>query len=108
MAPLLLEPIGPFIIITVYFLPAVVANRGQAEHEISIFWVNLLLGWTMLGWLAVLLWTVAETKPRAIPESWLPYYFRQRSTSARVRHRSVTQLMKHNRVQFRRGEIEGA
>ena len=44
MAPLLLEPIGPFIIITVYFLPAVVANRGQAEHEISFFGLTYCWG----------------------------------------------------------------
>ena len=58
MALLLLEFIAPFIIIPVYFLPSVVANRKQAEHEVSIFWVYLLLGWSVLGWLAVLLWTV--------------------------------------------------
>ncbi len=105
---LFLELIAPLVVIPVYFLPAVIANRRQAEHEVSIFWVNLLLGWTVLGWLAVLFWTVAETKPHAIPESWLNPFFRQRSVSTRMRHRSVTQLMKHDRVQFRRGEVDGS
>ena len=56
--------------IAIYFLPAIVANRRKATHEISIFWVNFFLGWTVLGWFAVLIWTVAETDPEAIPEKW--------------------------------------
>lgn len=54
----------------IYFLPAIVANRRKATHEISIFWVNLFLGWSVLGWFAVLIWSVAETNPEPIPEKW--------------------------------------
>jgi len=68
----LIEPSLSFIVIalgmTAYFLPVIVANRCKAKHEISIFWVNLFLGWTVLGWFAVLVWTVAETAPEPIPE----------------------------------------
>ena len=103
---LLLEIIAPLIVIPVYFVPAVVANRRKAEHEVSIFWVNLLLGWTVLGWLAVLFWTVAETKPRAVPKSWLNRFSRPHSVSTPPRHRSVTHLMLHDRVQFRRDEVD--
>jgi hypothetical protein len=67
--------VGPHLIniiicAAIYFLPAIVANTRKAPHEISIFWVNFLLGWTVLGWFAVLIWTVAETDPQVIPESW--------------------------------------
>ena len=69
-----MEPLLDFVIILVgiaiYFLPAIVANRRKAKHEISIFWVNFFLGWTVLGWFAVLVWTVAETDPGLIPEKW--------------------------------------
>jgi len=68
----LIEPALSFFLIAlgiaVYFLPAIVANRRKAKHEISIFWVNFFLGWTVLGWFAVLVWTVAETDPDLIPE----------------------------------------
>jgi hypothetical protein len=53
-----------------YFLPAIVANRLKATHEISIFWVNFFLGWTVLGWCAVMIWTMAETDPEVIPKKW--------------------------------------
>ena len=52
----------------IYFLPAIVANRRKAKHEISIFWANFFLGWTVLGWFALLVWTVTETDPELIPE----------------------------------------
>jgi hypothetical protein len=59
-----------FLATAIYFLPAIIAKQRKATHEINIFWVNLLLGWTVLGWFAVLIWTVAETDPKAIPERW--------------------------------------
>jgi hypothetical protein len=31
----------------------------------GIFWVNLLFGWTVLGWIAALIWAVME-KPTPI------------------------------------------
>jgi len=64
------QALTTFLGIAIYFLPAIVANRRRATHEISIFWVNFFSGWTVLGWFAVLIWAVAETDPQAIPESW--------------------------------------
>jgi hypothetical protein len=58
-------------VIAVYFFPAILANRRQARHEVGIFWINLFLGWTVLGWFAVLIWSLAETDPRVIPQRLL-------------------------------------
>ena len=66
----LLSALITFLGTAIYFLPAIIAKQRKATHEINIFWVNLLLGWTVLGWFAVLIWTVAETDPQAIPERW--------------------------------------
>jgi hypothetical protein len=67
---LLFSSVIIFVGMAIYFLPAIIANRRKARHEISIFWVNFFLGWTVLGWLAALGWTVAETDPELIPEKW--------------------------------------
>ncbi|QDH14303.1 superinfection immunity protein [Formicincola oecophyllae] len=37
-----------------YFLPTWLAGVVRARHGLVIFLVNLLLGWTGLGWLAAL------------------------------------------------------
>lgn len=37
-----------------YMIPwAVAATRGKSNHW-TIFWVNLLLGWTIVGWLVAI------------------------------------------------------
>ena len=40
-----------------YMLPwAIAAVRGN-RNAWSVFWVNLLLGWTVIGWLITLIWS---------------------------------------------------
>lgn len=41
-----------------YLLPTLVAmQRGHAQSA-AIFALNLLLGWTVLGWVAALVWSL--------------------------------------------------
>jgi hypothetical protein len=39
----------------IYFLPSIIAALGNHSSLRTIFMVNLLLGWSGLGWLIVLL-----------------------------------------------------
>jgi hypothetical protein len=43
-----------------YFTPAMIALRRMKQEAAKIFLVNLLLGWTITGWLAVLSWSTAS------------------------------------------------
>src|SRR5262245_29005820 len=52
------------ILLFVYFLPAVVANARDHHNSLAIFFLNLLLGWTVLGWIAALIWALTATYPR--------------------------------------------
>lgn len=46
-----------------YFLPTFVASNRKHVNGTSIFLVNLLLGWTFLGWVVALVWaSSANTK----------------------------------------------
>ncbi len=50
----------------VYFLPAVLAASKTHAHGLELFLVNLLLGWTLVGWFACLVWAASapgEVKP---------------------------------------------
>lgn len=38
-----------------YFLPFLIANHRGRDSQLMIFLLNLLLGWTVLGWLVVLI-----------------------------------------------------
>jgi hypothetical protein len=41
-----------------YFLPTLIAFLRQHKNKLAIFLLNLLLGWTALGWVASLVWSV--------------------------------------------------
>ena len=49
-----------------YMLPwAIAAVRGTANSW-SVFWVNLLLGWTVVGWIVALVMAIREHRIVAI------------------------------------------
>lgn len=43
-----------------YFLPTVVAKRREHPQQDAILLLNLLLGWTILGWIAALIWSATS------------------------------------------------
>ena len=43
-----------------YFLPTVIATACGVRRLASIFAVNLVVGWTVVGWVATLLWVLSE------------------------------------------------
>ena len=45
-----------FIAFAIYFLPLIVAHIRQHNNIIAIAILNIVLGWTFIGWLAALLW----------------------------------------------------
>lgn len=60
---------GSFIFLVVaamaYFFPYVVAKSRLHRNSLPIFWLNLLAGWTGVGWLASFIWSLtADTKRR--------------------------------------------
>lgn len=47
------------LILAVYFLPSIIAGRRQHTSVAGIFVVNFFLGWTFLGWVGALAWSVS-------------------------------------------------
>ena len=62
------------LIIVVYFVPALVAKQRDTENVEAIFLVNLVFGWTVLGWIAGLIWAIVEEVKvkSAIDSSYAP------------------------------------
>jgi hypothetical protein len=50
----------------IYFLPAFVAGRNHKRSD-SIFLLNLLLGWTFIGWVVALIWAFARDDEKKNP-----------------------------------------
>ena len=53
-----LDMIAITSIFAVYFLPSFIAFSRDHKNKIAIFLLNLLLGWTVLGWVGSLVWSV--------------------------------------------------
>ena len=47
-----------FIALVLYIMPTVIAYLRKHRNIWPIFILNLFLGWTFLGWLASLLWSL--------------------------------------------------
>ena len=51
------------IIVGSYFVPTLVALKKHKRNVNAIAAVNILLGWTFLGWVVALVWTLTEDQP---------------------------------------------
>lgn len=54
-------------LIALYLLPGIVASRRKKANRQAIWVVTILLGWTVIGWIAALIWAflVEEKDQRA-------------------------------------------
>lgn len=53
------------LLLLLYFMPAAVAHSRKHNNYVSIFLVNLMLGWTVVGWAIALIWAHSDnTKDR--------------------------------------------
>ena len=46
-----------------YFLPTIVAFARSKRDLLSIFLLNLFLGWTLIGWIVALVWAAKVDAP---------------------------------------------
>lgn len=46
------------LVLLVYFVPTLVAARRGHRNALAVFLLNFFLGWTLLGWVAALVWAV--------------------------------------------------
>jgi hypothetical protein len=49
-----------------YFLPSIVAAARSKRDLVSIFVLNLLLGWTAIGWVIALVWALKTDVPLTV------------------------------------------
>ena len=52
--------IGLAIFFGIYFAPALVAGHLKHRQFTGILLLNMLLGWTFIGWVAALIWAVLK------------------------------------------------
>jgi hypothetical protein len=59
------------VFVGVYVLPAILASKRRHRHRRTILVINLLLGWTTIGWVVAMVWgLIGHVEP--LPPSALP------------------------------------
>lgn len=43
-----------------YFLPTMVAAHNDKRNSAAIFMLNIFAGWTIVGWIGALVWSVCR------------------------------------------------
>lgn len=54
-----------FVSLAVYFLPALVASTRLHPNSKPIMLLNVFLGWTLIGWVGALVWSVSKIDSQA-------------------------------------------
>lgn len=50
------------LILVIYFMPSIIAFQSKKSNTKAIVVLNLLLGWTILGWVGALIWALVKEK----------------------------------------------
>lgn len=48
-------------VVGIYFVPTIVANMQKHKNVVAIAALNLLLGWTVIGWVGALVWALIDS-----------------------------------------------
>lgn len=54
-----------FVVVVIYFFPTFIARSRKHHNTVSIFVLNLLLGWSVIGWAVALAWAFSNP-PRVV------------------------------------------
>lgn len=52
-----------------YLLPTAIAYQRRHTNTLAIFLLDFFLGWTLLGWVAALVWSALKQPPTVVIQS---------------------------------------
>jgi ABC-type transport system involved in cytochrome c biogenesis permease component len=58
------DVIGLTVVVLLWFIPSLFAFGRHHRNRWAILALNLLLGWTVLGWIGALLWSFSRPSPK--------------------------------------------
>ena len=50
------------ILAIIYFIPTVISIIKKHTYKLYIICINIILGWTLIGWLVCLIWSLIDNK----------------------------------------------
>jgi len=71
------------VVLTVlYFMPAIIAFHRQHHNRVAIRGLNVLLGWSVLGWVVAFLWALTAGHKKDSQRARAPAGLRHRTAAA--------------------------
>lgn len=68
-----MDSFTPFLTVAVflilYFLPSINAKSRHHNNTAAIVMLNVLLGWTVAGWIVAMIWSMTDNRKAATPTS---------------------------------------
>lgn len=62
----IVQAIAAMLALTLYFLPAILADRRKRYDVLTLALFNACLGWTVFGWLLALYWSLQPNPPKNV------------------------------------------
>jgi len=53
---------GIFFLLVLYFLPTIIAFSRYKRNVVAILVLNILAGWTFVGWVIAIVWAFTKDK----------------------------------------------
>ena len=73
-----------FIALYIYFIPAIVGRKH--DEAIAIAVLNLLLGWTLVGWVLALVWASTSSPKAVVMDAGNPNGYEQTLQAIGIRY----------------------
>lgn len=52
--------------VVIYLIPTIVAISRKHLQKVPIILINILLGWSFIGWVVALVWACTKSKPKEV------------------------------------------
>lgn len=62
------------VVFMLYWLPTIHAAYNSHHNTTAIFLLNIFLGWTVIGWIAAMVWAATKPPPSPLPPYLPPQY----------------------------------
>jgi hypothetical protein len=62
--------LGVLFLIALYLLPTIIGAQRKVVNIGSVAAINILLGWTLIGWVVALAMALRTNPPHAYPQFW--------------------------------------
>ena len=54
------------VVVAFYLIPTIIVVKRHHLQKIPIILINILLGWSLIGWVVALVWACMQSKPRVV------------------------------------------